>query len=126
MMQRIRQIGAHELYAERAHGAHLDILDVRTEAEYLSGHMPGARWVPLDRLTVDAALEELSPQAGRQAPLYVTCQTGPRAEQAASMLRQAGLDNVSTVYGGTHGWAQHGYPLVTGPEPDYDFDEEVA
>lgn len=95
---------------ERGQTAHL--IDVRTPAEYRSGHAVGAISVPLDQLDPDRLIERLGDtEAGRTRPLFVTCQSGLRAEQAAQRLRQAGYDNVYQVDGGTEAWAKAGLPM---------------
>ncbi len=84
------------------------VLDVRDQEDYLAGHVPGARPVPLDR--VADQLGELS----REEPVYVICARGDRARGAAGWLRAHGLEAYS-VAGGTAGWARTGRRLVPGP-----------
>ena len=95
---------------ERGQKAHL--IDVRTPAEYRSGHAVGAISVPLDQLHPDQLSERLGDvEAGRTHPLFLTCQSGLRAEQAAKRLSHAGFDNVYLVAGGTEAWAKAGLPM---------------
>jgi rhodanese-related sulfurtransferase len=93
-------------------GNNITLLDVRSPAEYRSGHIPGARLVPLDELK-DLNPADLTDGAGRRAdhPLYLTCQAGVRAAQAAQVLREGGLDHVVLVQGGTEAWQQAGLPV---------------
>ena len=63
------------------------ILDVRSESEWRSGHLPGATWIPLGELT--ARLPELP-----RVPTWVHCQAGYRASVAASLLERAGVPPV--------------------------------
>jgi rhodanese-related sulfurtransferase len=88
------------------------LIDVRTPAEYRAGHVPGAKSLPLDRLTPEAFEIQL-PQAelGRERPLYLTCHSGQRAEQAATRLQAAGYPNLVLLEGGTQGWEKAGLPL---------------
>ena len=58
------------------------LLDVRTEAEYRNGHIPGAVNIPLDELR--GRLEELD----REKTLYVNCQSGLRSYLACRILSQ--------------------------------------
>jgi hydroxyacylglutathione hydrolase len=62
------------------------IVDVRTSAEFASGHIDGAVSFPYTRLR--ARVEEL-PQDG---PLYVHCGSGSRAALAASFLQAQGRE----------------------------------
>jgi glyoxylase-like metal-dependent hydrolase (beta-lactamase superfamily II)/rhodanese-related sulfurtransferase len=60
------------------------VLDVRRDDEWESGHVPGAQHIPLPDL--QARLHEV-PDA---APTWVHCRTGYRAAIAASLLDRAG------------------------------------
>src|SRR5262252_4802937 len=79
-------------------GRPLDILDVRSPAEFDAVHARGARLTPLDTLDPSAIA------AGRHdstEPLYVICQSGARATQACQRLMDAGVERVFCVEGGT-------------------------
>ena len=92
--------------------SHVPLLDVRSPAEYRSGHIPGALSAPLDELE-GSNLADLANGAGRQAdnPLYLTCQAGVRAAQAAQVLHEAGLTHLTLVQGGTDAWQKAGLPV---------------
>jgi rhodanese-related sulfurtransferase len=83
------------------------VIDVREPYEYVTGHVPGARLVPVGQLT--GAVAEL-PRTGR---VYVICATGNRSLAAADFLAANGLDAWS-VAGGTLAWSRNGNPLVPG------------
>jgi len=85
------------------------IIDVRTPEEYVAGHVPSAKLLPLS--TIMARGQEV-PKDGK---VYVICQAGGRSAQAAAFLRQQfGHDNLINVSGGTMAWAQAGYPIEQG------------
>jgi rhodanese-related sulfurtransferase len=88
------------------------VLDVRSPAEYQAGHIPGARLLPVDELDA-RSLAGIVEDAGLSAdnPLYLTCHTGGRAEKAADRLREAGVEHVTLVEGGTEAWQKAGLPL---------------
>lgn len=86
------------------------VLDVREPAEYVGGHVPGARLIPVGQLP--ARLSEVE----RGRCVYVVCASGNRSKVGAEVLNAAGLDAVS-VAGGTAGWRRAGHPVVTGPRP---------
>ena len=65
------------------------LVDVRTEAEFASGHLPGASNVPLDRLSHRAA-----DLAGKGKPLVVYCASGMRSASAKRILARAGAGEV--------------------------------
>ena len=65
------------------------IIDVRSEAEWNEGHIPGARHFPLTQLAARA--DEL-----RDAqPIVVHCQGGARSSIAVSVLRASGIHDVT-------------------------------
>jgi phage shock protein E len=73
---------AHELVAAGA-----QLLDVRSESEFASGHVPGATNVPVNRLSARAAALV---QEGRTIVVY--CASGMRSGAAKRILRKAGAD----------------------------------
>ncbi|WP_331738319.1 rhodanese-like domain-containing protein [Streptomyces sp. NBC_01276] len=83
------------------------LLDVREQAEWNTGHAPGAVHAPLSRLATGAAL----PAAARNRPLVVICRSGHRSRQAARLLTGRGADAVD-VKGGMNAWASAGLPVV--------------
>lgn len=92
--------------------AHADgalVIDVREPSEYVSGHVPGARLIPLARL----------PQRAHQLPagepVYVICASGNRSWTAAQFLIGRGID-ARSVAGGTGDWAARGLPVVRGAQ----------
>ena len=60
------------------------LLDVRTEAEYLEGHIPGAICVPNE--TIGEARPEALPDPARTILVY--CRSGRRSREAAEKLIQ--------------------------------------
>lgn len=81
------------------------LLDVRTPQEFKSGHIPGAKNIPLDRLS-----QQLK-QVPTDKQVIVVCQTGMRSRSACNMLFKAGYQNVTNFKGGTSVWRMIGQPL---------------
>ena len=75
------------------------VIDVRSEAEWNEGHVPGAVHVPLTE--IGARLPELR----ERAPLVFYCQTGARSAAAASLARAAAVRDVATADGGFEAWS---------------------
>lgn len=102
-------------YAPRALGAdqahtrihELTVIDVRTPAEYASGHLPGALNIPLG--DIRRALPEMR-HAAQAGDVLVVCASGARSENACKILGQQGVDT-ATLVGGTGAWAARGYDL---------------
>jgi len=93
-------------------GRRLDVIDVRTPAEYAAVHLECARNVPLDRL--DPAAVMASRPADAHEPLYVICKSGMRSRQACQQFATAGFSNVRNIEGGTLACLDQGIPVVQG------------
>jgi rhodanese-related sulfurtransferase len=104
----ISPLQLHEL--QKA-GRPVELIDVRTPAEFHEAHCEGARLVPLDRLDARAVLAARAHSAG---PLYVTCRSGSRARQACERLLAAGAAEVVCVEGGILAWERAGLPVKRG------------
>lgn len=100
----VRQITIQEL-KDRQNRDHLQVLDVRREAEWQSGHIEGADWFPLDNFRISA------PELDLAAPVAVHCQGGYRSMIACSLLQRAGLENVINVAGGFDAWRRAAFPV---------------
>jgi rhodanese-related sulfurtransferase len=101
----LEPVTAREL-ARRLQDPELVIVDVRPEAEYAKGHIPGAVSIPLPQLA--RRLDELP--AHRRVVAYCEgpyCLASPKA---ARLLREAGR-TVSTIRGGFTSWARHRRPV---------------
>jgi rhodanese-related sulfurtransferase len=72
----------------------IQLVDVRTAAEYESEHLEGARLIPIDELR--DRLHELDPK--KESVVY--CKVGFRGYLAARILRQNGFDRVLNLTGG--------------------------
>lgn len=82
------------------------ILDVRSEAEFASGHVPGAINIPHDQLV--SRLSDLD--SGMERPVVVYCQSGKRAGMATAALLEAGHTNVLHLEGDMKAWRANGLP----------------
>ncbi|MDF1593313.1 MAG: rhodanese-like domain-containing protein [Desulfobacterales bacterium] len=79
-------------------GSAYTILDVRQPNEYESGHIPGAKLIPLPDLT--DRLAEIDPKK----PAIVYCAVGGRSRVAAQMLSGKGYHSVYNLSGGFKAW----------------------
>ena len=94
-----------QLSATDLHAATLPVLDVRRGNEYASGHVPGARNIPLHEL------ERRAGELGPDAPLAVICASGYRSSIAASILASRGHTCLFNVVGGTAAWMREGFEV---------------
>ncbi|HEU4514270.1 MAG TPA: rhodanese-like domain-containing protein, partial [Nocardioidaceae bacterium] len=86
-------------------------IDVREPDEYLAGHVPGVRLMPMSE--VGLRVDELP----RTGPVYVICQNGNRSLVIADHLIREGFD-ARSVAGGQSAWESLGYPVVRGAASD--------
>lgn len=75
------------------------ILDVRTEEEYATGHIPGA--VLLPDYEIETRAEEVLPDKDQLILVY--CRSGRRSKAAAEVLIELGYTNVKD-FGGIIDW----------------------
>ncbi len=115
-------ISPRQLYDLYQAGTPVDLIDVRTPAEFRSVHATIARVVPLDALNPKSVME--ARVGSKQAPLYVICRTGARSARACERFRAAGYDNVVDVAGGTLAWEAAGLPIERG-KPILPLDRQV-
>lgn len=99
-----------DLAKRRADGEPVELIDVRTPAEFRGVHAALARNVPLDEL--DLHVDELRRTAAA-GPLYLICQGGGRSKKACERLVAAGI-GVVNVTGGTSDWVAAGLPIERG------------
>jgi len=82
------------------------VVDVRGNAEWEAGHVPGVQNVPVGYLA-----ERMS-ELPSGLPLIVHCQGGARSSIAASVLQARGVKNVMNLVGGYAAWEQAGLPTT--------------
>jgi rhodanese-related sulfurtransferase len=83
------------------------IVDVRSENEFNSGHIPGAVRIPF--YSIGSGLKELSFPKGKPVVLY--CEHGPRAGLAGISLYFQGFEKVYSLEGHMKGWRESGLPV---------------
>jgi rhodanese-related sulfurtransferase len=90
----------------------ISVIDVRSPAEFRAGHIAGARSVPLDNLIENPRSDApFIDDSETDATLVLTCQSGMRAERAATLLRQRGRHDILLLDGGTDAWASAALPM---------------
>lgn len=102
----LEAISRHEL-ARRLHDGAAVVVDVRPRLEYETGHITGARSIPLDEL--DEALQELP----ADSDIIAYCR-GPFcvfADEAVRKLRAAGY-HARRLEGGYPEWEREGRPVT--------------
>ncbi len=88
------------------------LVDVRTDNEYIDGHIPGFRWWPGGQAVQRA--DDLA--VVKNSTIVFCCDGRARATVTGSFYRQMGHKEVYAVDGGAPAWAASGRDLATGVE----------
>ena len=89
---------AEELQSAVDNGKRIKVLDVRSESEYQSGHVPKA-----DNYFV-ADMRHRIDGLDKSQPTVVYCASGYRASLAASLMQSRGFEQVYNVPGSWKAW----------------------
>jgi glyoxylase-like metal-dependent hydrolase (beta-lactamase superfamily II)/rhodanese-related sulfurtransferase len=99
---RIEAIDLEELAQRLDAGEGPEVLDVRNDGEYESGHIPGSLHIPYAELC--GRLDEVP----RDRPVATICKAGKRSGLAASILQREGFEGVMHVSRGNAAtWEKH-------------------
>lgn len=100
----VPSITAEELNEKLKFGKHPLVLDVRQPDEFRTGHITGAKLIPLNELS--RKMNELP--KGRE--IVCICASGNRSTSAAKLLAKEGF-NVLNVQGGMMAWRRGKFPV---------------
>lgn len=103
----IPSLSAAELNEKLKNGKHPLVIDVRQPEEYRSGHIAGAKLIPLGELS-----RKMKNLPGN-AELVCVCASGSRSHSATRTLMDAGY-NVYNMKGGMLSWRRAGFPVKKG------------
>ena len=96
----IRKIGFAEARALLDSRPDAVLLDVREEAEYITGHAQNAVLLPVDELTDETAMDVIPELT---TPVLVYCRSGYRSNVAAHRLEDFGYEEIYDL-GSLIGW----------------------
>ena len=100
---------AEDMMNHDSDGRHLVVLDVRTEEEFQSGHIPGA-------VNIDYKSEDFKDKVSKldMDKTYITyCRSGRRSALSSEIMNDIGFEKVYTIEGGIQAWSQYGFPVET-------------
>ena len=80
------------------------IIDIREEAEFMRGHIDGARQI--SRATLERRIREIAPDP--TTPIVVYCAVGNRGSLAAEQLQRLGYRKAFSLKGGLQRWLEAG------------------
>lgn len=92
-------ISAVEAEAMLRSGKNTAVIDVRTPSEYLAGHIPGSRLIPVDEIEQRAGEVPRDTEA-----VLVVCQGGGRSAAACEILSKFGFVNLINIADGMGAW----------------------
>ena len=92
-------ISQEDAMAQMVDGEDYILLDVRTQAEYAEGHIPGAICLPNESIGSEPPAE----LPDREQTILVYCRSGRRSAEAAQKLADMGYVNV-LEFGGILDW----------------------
>lgn len=84
------------------------LVDVREDAEWARGHVPGA--IHLGKGVIERDIEKTIPD--KEATIVLYCGGGFRSALAADNLQKMGYRNVISMDGGWRGWTECGFPVI--------------
>lgn len=84
------------------------ILDVRSPADFATGHIRDAKNIPLKELK--ARIAELDKFKAR--PVIVVCAKGLQSAKATAQLKKEGYTEAASLLGGLDAWQAQGLPTV--------------
>ena len=84
------------------------IIDIRPKKEWTTGHITGAKHIPLSDL--DRRIDELTKY--KQRPVIVVCNLGQAAATATRKLKAAGFEKAVRLSGGMTEWKGQSLPIV--------------
>jgi hydroxyacylglutathione hydrolase len=97
-----RQLSVHQVLE---HAPDALVLDVRSNSEWRSGHIPGAQRIMLGDLP--SRMNEIP----TSRPIIAVCGSGYRSSIAASLLAQKASPAPASMSGGMHAWNTQSLPL---------------
>jgi phage shock protein E len=84
----------------------LQLVDVRTAAEYAEGHLADAKLIPVQEL------EQRFAEIDRNKPVLLYCRSGHRSGNALQLLQSKGYTDVKHIAGGIKAWQAGGFPVA--------------
>ena len=94
-----RQVSPEEAAAMMEEESDYIILDVRTQEEYGTAHIPGAICIPNETI----GTEDIPELPDKDQLILVYCRSGNRSKQASEKLAKQGYTNI-IEFGGINSW----------------------
>jgi rhodanese-related sulfurtransferase len=85
------------------------ILDIRTPAEFMTGHIEGAININYKAGHFRTELSSLEPKK----TYFVYCRTGRRTAEAVRIMKELGFNSIVRMKGDIVGWRSQNLPVIT-------------
>ena len=83
------------------------VVDVCEPAEFASGHVAGAKNIPLGQLEGKLA----TTVKNKALPVILVCYSGARSSRAVSIAKKLGFENAHSLSGGMGAWRSANLPI---------------
>lgn len=116
----IKQISVEEVQTILSDNPNQVYIDVRTEQEFLNGHVPGSINIPAFVMNheigsmqpnLDDLLQQVETKFKKDHQLIIGCQMGGRSQAACEYLQGSGYENLCNVAGGFSAWAKNKFSV---------------
>lgn len=114
-----REITPVSLHAWLREGRDVQLLDVRSPAEYAVAHIAQAVSLPLAQLSLFSWIPD------PERIIVCVCQSGLRGTQARDKLIAMGWRNVICLMEGMNGWTTAGLPVEKGEDAPWEMERQV-
>lgn len=94
-------------------GTNIQILDVRTEEEYNSGHILNAIHIDVNQDNFEAKVGQLY----KDVPTVVYCHSGSRSQTAIDLMSKMGFKELNNLEGGIMVWKRNNFPVTAPSSP---------
>jgi len=84
----------------------LQLIDVRTAAEYADGHLAKAKLIPVQE--IESRMAEID----KSKPILLYCRSGHRSGNALKILQGKGFTQAKHMEGGINAWQAAGLPVT--------------
>ena len=95
-------------FAEEIKQPSIQVLDVRTPAEFAEGHLANSLNIDFESGNFAEEIKKLD----KSKSYAVYCRSGRRSALAAAEMSKAGFHHILNMSGGTIDWTTAGLPLV--------------
>lgn len=94
-----------DIFEKKIAGPGIQVVDVRTPAEFKTGHLENAyliNWKDTSQFARTVS------KLDKNKEVYVYCQTGVRSEAASKRMAELGFTKIYKLNGGLNNWKKHG------------------